>query len=85
MPKKGGQSPSRDSRSIRRRSGGRPEALQFFLEFLQALLSFRCSCQSNLKIAYLSRIAFGHAGEANYRVFYNDISVALKWLDAPGT
>src|SRR5688500_530085 len=27
----------------------------------------------NTKIAYLSRIAFGHAGEANYRVFYNDL------------
>lgn len=37
----------------------------------------------NAKIAYLSRIAFGHAGEANYRVFYNDLSAALRWLDAP--
>jgi hypothetical protein len=36
----------------------------------------------NTKIAYLSRIAFGHAGEANYRVFYNDLSAALRWLDA---
>jgi hypothetical protein len=36
----------------------------------------------NTRIAYLSRIAFGHAGEANYRVFYNDLSAALKWLDA---
>lgn len=39
----------------------------------------------NTKIAYLSRIAFGHAGEANYRVFYNDLSAALKWLEATGT
>lgn len=36
----------------------------------------------NTKIAYLARIAFGHAGEASYRVFYNDFSAALKWLDA---
>jgi hypothetical protein len=36
----------------------------------------------NTRIAYLSRIAFGHAGEANYRVFYNDLSAALRWLDA---
>ncbi len=36
----------------------------------------------NTKIAYLSRIAFGHAGEENYRVFYNDLSAALKWLEA---
>jgi hypothetical protein len=36
----------------------------------------------NTRIAYLSRIAFGHAGEANYRVFYSDISAALRWLDA---
>src|SRR5689334_4830622 len=27
---------------------------------------------SNTRIAYLARIAFGHAGEATYRVFYND-------------
>lgn len=39
----------------------------------------------NTRIAYLSRIAFGHAGEANYRVFYNDFSAALKWLEATGT
>lgn len=39
----------------------------------------------NTRIAYLSRIAFGHAGEANYRVFYNDLSAALKWLEATGT
>lgn len=36
----------------------------------------------NTRIAYLSRIAFGHVGEANYRVFYNDMGAALKWLDA---
>lgn len=36
----------------------------------------------NTRIAYLSRIAFGHAGEDNYRVFYNDLSAALRWLDA---
>jgi hypothetical protein len=36
----------------------------------------------NTKIAFLARIAFGHAGEANYRVFYNDLSAALRWLDA---
>lgn len=35
------------------------------------------------RIAYLSRIAFGHVGEANYRVFYNDLGAALKWLGEP--
>lgn len=39
----------------------------------------------NTRIAYLSRIAFGHAGEANYRVFYNDYGAALKWLEGPAT
>jgi hypothetical protein len=39
----------------------------------------------NTRIAYLARIAFGHAGEANYRVFYNDLGGALKWLEHPGT
>jgi hypothetical protein len=36
---------------------------------------------SNTRIAYLARIAFGHAGEANYRVFYNDLAAALNWLE----
>ena len=36
---------------------------------------------SNTRIAYLARIAFGHAGEANYRVFYNDFAAALHWLE----
>ena len=38
----------------------------------------------NTRIAYLSRIAFGHVGEANYRVFYNDLGAALNWLGEPG-
>ena len=36
---------------------------------------------SNTRIAYLARIAFGHAGEANYRVFYDDYAAALDWLE----
>lgn len=39
----------------------------------------------NTRIAYLSRIAFGHAGETNYQVFYNDFSAALKWLEDGGS
>ena len=35
----------------------------------------------NTRIADLSRIAFGRVGEANYRVFYNDLGAALKWLE----
>ena len=35
----------------------------------------------NTRIAYLSRIAFGHAGEGQYQVFYNDFGAALKWLE----
>ncbi|MCE3271394.1 MAG: hypothetical protein K0S57_1791 [Ramlibacter sp.] len=35
----------------------------------------------NTRIAYLARIAFGHAGETNYRVFYNDFAAALGWLE----
>jgi hypothetical protein len=37
----------------------------------------------NTRIAYLARIAFGHAGEGNYRVFYNDFGAALQWLESP--
>jgi hypothetical protein len=33
---------------------------------------------ANTKVAYFSRLAFG---ESNHRVFYNDMSGALAWLD----
>ena len=39
----------------------------------------------NTRTAYLARIAFGHAGEEHYRVFYNDMGRALQWLEAPGS
>ena len=39
----------------------------------------------NTRIAYLARIAFGHAGEGNYRVFYNDFAAALGWLEGRET
>lgn len=32
----------------------------------------------NTKLAYLARIAFG---EGDYRVFYNDMVAAIKWLE----
>lgn len=32
----------------------------------------------NTRIAFLARLAFG---EGNYRVFYNDISAAIRWLE----
>ncbi|PTX91637.1 hypothetical protein [Opitutus sp. ER46] len=34
----------------------------------------------NTGIAYLARLAFG---EANHRVFYNDVASAVLWLTAP--
>lgn len=34
----------------------------------------------NTRLAYLARLAFG---EGDYRVFYNDISAALRWLYDP--
>lgn len=34
------------------------------------------------RIAYLARIAFGHGGEETYRVFYNDLGAAMKWLES---
>jgi hypothetical protein len=40
---------------------------------------------SNTRIAYLARIAFGHVGEANYRVFYDDRAAALAWLEEHAT
>jgi hypothetical protein len=38
---------------------------------------------SNTRVAYLSRIAFGELGEGTYRVFYNDLAGAMRWLDEP--
>ena len=34
----------------------------------------------NSKLAYLARLAFG---EGDYRVFYNDVIAAVKWLSEP--
>lgn len=36
----------------------------------------------NTRLAYLARIAFGQFGEGEYRVFYNDLSQALHWLES---
>jgi hypothetical protein len=35
----------------------------------------------NTRLAYLARIAFGEFGEGEYRVFYNDLTNALRWLE----
>jgi len=35
----------------------------------------------NTRLAYLARIAFGQFGEGEYRVFYNDLAQALRWLE----
>jgi hypothetical protein len=35
----------------------------------------------NTRLAYLARLAFGQFGEGEYRVFYNDLSQALHWLE----
>ena len=34
--------------------------------------------------AYLARLAFGHVGEAHYRVFYSDLDSAMRWLAEAG-
>jgi hypothetical protein len=36
---------------------------------------------ANTRVAYLSRIAFGENGEGAYRVFYNNMAEATRWLD----
>jgi len=35
----------------------------------------------NTRIAFLARIAFGQFGEGQYRVFYNDMVQAIRWLE----
>jgi hypothetical protein len=36
----------------------------------------------NTRLAYLARIAFGEFGEGEYRVFYNDLAQAVRWLES---
>lgn len=38
----------------------------------------------NSRIAFLARIAFGSVGEGQYRVFYNDMAQAIRWLEEGG-
>jgi hypothetical protein len=35
----------------------------------------------NTRIGFLARIAFGQFGEGQYRVFYNDMAQAIRWLE----
>jgi tRNA nucleotidyltransferase/poly(A) polymerase len=35
----------------------------------------------NTRLAFQARIAFGQFGEGDYRIFYNDLSQALRWLE----
>ncbi|WP_151638084.1 MULTISPECIES: STAS/SEC14 domain-containing protein [Noviherbaspirillum] len=35
----------------------------------------------NTRIAFLARLAFGQFGEGTYRVFYNDLTQAVVWLE----
>jgi hypothetical protein len=46
-------------------------------EQLGALKLRRAIVVPNSKLAYLARLAFG---EGDYRVFYNDVVAAVKWL-----
>jgi hypothetical protein len=46
-------------------------------EELRGISLKRAIVVPNSRLAYLSRIAFG---EGDYRVFYNDIIGAIKWL-----
>jgi len=49
-------------------------------EQLGAMKLRRAIVVPNSKLAYLARLAFG---EGDYRVFYNDVVAAVKWLSEP--
>lgn len=44
---------------------------------------YRAILVRNTRIAYLARIAFGELGEGAYRVFYDDMAGAFRWLERP--
>jgi hypothetical protein len=46
-------------------------------EQLEGIRLRRAIVVPNTKLAYLARLAFG---EGDYRVFYNDMAEAVKWL-----
>ncbi|MBC8025286.1 MAG: hypothetical protein H7Y89_04805 [Steroidobacteraceae bacterium] len=58
------------------REAGRGKALYDVLEMHPPIVDVSLSQRA---LAYLARLAFG---EGDYRVFYNDIVAALKWLTA---
>src|SRR5690349_18986184 len=51
-------------------------------EKLGAIKLRRAIVVPNSRLAYLARLAFG---EGEYRVFYNDIVAAIKWLSEDGS
>jgi hypothetical protein len=60
-----------------------PWAQRALDEKLEGISLRRAIVVPTAKLAYLSRLAFG---EGDYRVFYNDIAAAVKWLtEAPLT
>ena len=54
-----------------------PWAQRALDEQLGAIRLRRAIVVPNSKLAYLARLAFG---EGDYRVFYNDMVAAIKWL-----
>ncbi len=54
-----------------------PLAQRALDEGLGAITLKRAIVVPNSRLAYLARLAFG---DGDYRVFYNDIVAALKWL-----
>jgi len=54
-----------------------PLAQQELDQALGSIRLRRAIVVPNSRLAYLARLAFG---EGEYRVFYNDIVAAVKWL-----
>lgn len=70
------EAPSTDALILQQRHEHESRALLGGIALRKAILV------PNTRLAFLARIAFGEFGEGEYRVFYNDLAQAVRWLES---